>query len=74
MSQRMSARMSNLLPEMQNLQLKVTEARQSGNHYEIAKASHDLYDFMKTKQINPLKTMMVPLAMVSSKTIIRAVI
>lgn len=49
---------------MQVLQLKMTEARQSGNHLDVARYSQELMQFMKEKNLNPLKNMIVPLAQV----------
>lgn len=57
--------MNNYLPQLQAIQLKMTEARQMGNQLEAAKYSQDLVLFMKAKGLNPLKNMIVPLAQVS---------
>lgn len=65
MAQRNAARMNNCLPQMQVLQMKMTEARQTGNQYETMKYSQELMQFMREKQLNPLKNMIVPLAQVS---------
>lgn len=65
MAQKNAARMNNHLPQMQVLQLKMTEARQSGNQLDAMRYSQDLIHFMKEKQLNPLKNMIVPLAQVS---------
>lgn len=62
MSQRNSAKMNNNLPQMQVLQMKLTEARQSGNVVDAARYSQELVTFMKEKELNPLKNMLVPLA------------
>nr|CAI5833194.1 unnamed protein product [Callosobruchus analis] len=61
-AQRNAAKMNNYLPQMQTLQLKLTEARQSGNSLEAARYSQELMLFMKEKNLNPLKNMVVPLA------------
>lgn len=61
-SQRNAAKMNNYLPQMQALQLRMTEARQSGNHIETARYSQELMLFMKEKGLNPFKNMIVPLA------------
>ncbi|VEN58489.1 unnamed protein product [Callosobruchus maculatus] len=61
-AQRNAAKMNNYLPQMQALQLKLTEARQSGNSLEAARYSQELMLFMKEKNLNPLKNMVVPLA------------
>lgn len=62
MAQRNAARMSNNLPQMQFLQMKLTESRQMGNPLEAARYAQELMLFMKEKQISPLRNMMVPLA------------
>lgn len=63
-SQRNAARMNNYLPQLQTIQLKLTEARQNGNELEAARYSQELMLFMKEKGLNPLKNMIVPLAQV----------
>jgi YidC/Oxa1 family membrane protein insertase len=62
MSQRNSAIMNNNLPEIQLLQMKMTQARQTGNQLESARYAQEMMLFMKEKGLNPLKNMMVPLA------------
>lgn len=62
MSQRNAAKMGNNLPQMQVLQMKMTEARQSGNPVESARYGQEMMMFMKEKNLNPLKNMVVPLA------------
>ncbi|CAK1580969.1 unnamed protein product [Parnassius mnemosyne] len=62
MSQRNTAVMNNHLPEIQVLQLKMTEARQTGNQLEAARYAQEMMTFMKEKGLNPLKNMLVPLA------------
>ncbi|KDR14241.1 mitochondrial inner membrane protein OXA1L [Zootermopsis nevadensis] len=62
MSQRNSAKMSNNLPQLQVLQLKMTEARQTGNQLEAARYAQELSSFMKEKDLNPFKNIVVPLA------------
>lgn len=62
MAQRNAAKMNNHLPQMQVIQLKMTEARQSGNQMEVARYSQELMMFMKEKNVNPFKNMIVPLA------------
>ncbi|XP_049828225.1 mitochondrial inner membrane protein OXA1L isoform X1 [Schistocerca gregaria] len=61
-AQRNSAKMNNNLPQLQVLQLKMTEARQMGNAMEAARYAQELSAFMKEKEINPFKNMLVPLA------------
>lgn len=62
MAQRNAAKMSNNMPQMQVLQMKMTEARQSGNPVESARYAQEMMTFMKSKNLNPLKNMIVPLA------------
>lgn len=62
MSQRNAAKMSNNMPQIQCLQLKMTEARQAGNSIESARYAQEMMIFMKEKNLNPLKNMIVPLA------------
>ncbi|KAL0821174.1 hypothetical protein ABMA28_005793 [Loxostege sticticalis] len=62
MSQRNSATMNNNLPEIQLLQLKMTQARQTGNQLESARYAQEMMAFMKEKGLNPLKNLLVPLA------------
>ncbi|XP_026750020.1 mitochondrial inner membrane protein OXA1L [Galleria mellonella] len=62
LSQRNTAAMNNNLPEIQLLQLKMTQARQSGNQLETARYAQEMMMFMKEKGLNPLKNMIVPLA------------
>lgn len=62
MSQRNAAKMSNNMPQIQCLQLKMTEARQAGNSIESARYAQEMMMFMKEKNLNPLKNMIVPLA------------
>jgi YidC/Oxa1 family membrane protein insertase len=62
MSQRNAAKMGNHLPQMQVLQMKLTDARQCGNAIDAARYSQELVAFMKEKELNPLKNMIVPLA------------
>lgn len=62
LSQRNTAVMNNNLPEIQVLQLKMTEARQTGNQLEAARYAQEMMAFMKEKGLNPLKNVLVPLA------------
>lgn len=62
MAQRNAAKMSNNMPQMQVLQIKMTEARQAGNPVESARYAQEMMSFMKSKDLNPLKNMIVPLA------------
>lgn len=67
-AQRNAAKMNNYLPQMQVLQLKMTEARQTGNQIDTARYSQELMLFMKEKNVNPFKNMIVPLAQVNPTT------
>lgn len=62
MAQRNAAKMNNNLPQMQVLQMKMTEARQSGNAIESARYAQEMVQFMREKDMNPFKNMLVPLA------------
>lgn len=62
MAQRNGAKLANNMPQLQHLQAKLTEARQMGNQLEAARYSQAMMEFMKDKQVNPLKNMIVPLA------------
>lgn len=62
LAQRNAAKMNNTMPQMQMLQMKLTEARQTGDALGAARYSQELMFFMKEKGLNPLKNMMVPLA------------
>lgn len=61
-SQRNTANMNNNLPEIQLLQMKMTQARQTGNQLEAARYAQEMMQFMKEKGMNPLKNMIVPIA------------
>ncbi|CAN8001086.1 unnamed protein product [Ixodes pacificus] len=59
--QKNSIHMNNHLPQMQILQAKLSEARSCGNQMEAARYANELMLFMKEKQINPLKNMIIPM-------------
>lgn len=61
-TQRNAARMNNYLPQMQAIQLKMNEAQQSGNQIESSRYAQELVLFMREKNVNPLKNMLVPFA------------
>uniref|UniRef100_A0A0K8S539 Membrane insertase YidC/Oxa/ALB C-terminal domain-containing protein n=1 Tax=Lygus hesperus TaxID=30085 RepID=A0A0K8S539_LYGHE len=61
MSQRNAAKMNNNSPEMQAIQLKMSEARERGDRLDAARYAQEMMEFMKTKGLNPLKNMVVPL-------------
>ena len=61
-AQQNGAKMNNNLPQMQILQTRMSDARQSGNAIDAARYSQELVQFMKDKDLNPLKNMIVPLA------------
>lgn len=60
-TQRNSAKLANVSPQMEALQLKITDARQSGDQMQVSRYTHELMEFMKEKNVNPIKSMMVPL-------------
>ncbi|XP_066256093.1 mitochondrial inner membrane protein OXA1L [Euwallacea similis] len=60
-AQRNAAKMNNVLPQMQALQLKMTESRQTGDALNTARYSQELMLMMREKGVNPLKNMLVPL-------------
>ncbi|XP_069674457.1 mitochondrial inner membrane protein OXA1L [Periplaneta americana] len=62
MAQRNAAKMTNNMPQLQTLQLKMTEARQTGNQLEAARYAQEMVMFMKEKELNPMKNVLVPLA------------
>ncbi|XP_031619688.1 mitochondrial inner membrane protein OXA1L isoform X2 [Contarinia nasturtii] len=61
-TQRNAATMRNVMPEMQEIQNKITEARQMGNSVEYAQCNQELMQLMKSKGFNPMKNMLVPIA------------
>lgn len=63
-AQRNAAIMNNHMPRLQELQVKMSEARQSGNNLDAARYGQEMMVFMKEKKLNPLKNMIVPLAQV----------
>lgn len=61
-AQRNAAIMRNVMPEMQDVQNRITEARQMGNSVEYAHANQELMQLMKSRGFNPLKNMLIPFA------------
>ncbi|XP_069956718.1 mitochondrial inner membrane protein OXA1L isoform X1 [Cherax quadricarinatus] len=61
-AQRNAAKMNNNLPQLQILQIKMTEARNCGDQLNAARYSQEMVEFMKEKEINPMKNLIVPLA------------
>lgn len=59
--QKNSIHMNNNLPQMQLLQAKMSEARSTGNQMEAARYASELMTFMKEKNVNPIKNMIIPL-------------
>ncbi|XP_044197552.1 mitochondrial inner membrane protein OXA1L [Thunnus albacares] len=59
--QREAAKLNNVMPEMTKLTTRMTEAKQSGNKFEFAKAYSDLNLFQKKHDVNPLRGFLVPL-------------
>lgn len=60
-AQRNAAKMTNNMPQLQVLQQKMTDARQSGNAIQSAQMAYEIQQFMKEKGLNPFKNLMVPL-------------
>ncbi|KAK6627336.1 hypothetical protein RUM44_009813 [Polyplax serrata] len=50
--------MQNNMPELQVLQMKVSEARQTGNYYDAAHYVAELQNFMKEKNIGAFSTLL----------------
>lgn len=61
-AQRNAANMRNVMPEMQEIQTRINEARKMGNAIEYAQANQELMVLMQTKGFNPLKNMLIPFA------------
>uniref|UniRef100_T1JM00 Membrane insertase YidC/Oxa/ALB C-terminal domain-containing protein n=1 Tax=Strigamia maritima TaxID=126957 RepID=T1JM00_STRMM len=61
-AQRNAAHFNNHMPQMQLLQLKMTDARKCGNAMMAAKYANEMALFMKEKNLNPFKNMLVPMA------------
>ncbi|XP_077598575.1 mitochondrial inner membrane protein OXA1L isoform X2 [Stigmatopora nigra] len=59
--QREAAKLNNVMPEMSRLSAKMTEAKQSGNKFDFAKAYSDLTLFQKKHDVNPFRGFLVPL-------------
>ena len=57
MSQKNTAIMTNIAPEMQALQNKITDSRKRGDMYDAAKYTMEMTKFQKESGINPLKSM-----------------
>lgn len=63
-SQQNAALMRNIMPEMQEIQNKITEARQMGNAVAYAEHNQELIAMMQSKGVNPIKNLLVPMAQV----------
>lgn len=61
-TQRNAAKMRNDMPQMQEIQNKITEARQMGNPVELAQYNQQLMTLMRQNGTNPLKSMLIPFA------------
>ncbi|XP_051937833.1 mitochondrial inner membrane protein OXA1L [Hippocampus zosterae] len=59
--QREAAKLNNVMPEMTRLNSRMTEAKQSGNKFEFAKAYSDLTLFQKKHDVNPIRGFLIPL-------------
>jgi len=62
LTQRNAAKMHNNMPQMQVLQMKMTEARQMGDSINSARYAQEMLKFMKEKKLSPFKNMIVPFA------------
>uniref|UniRef100_A0A3P8UWU4 OXA1L mitochondrial inner membrane protein n=1 Tax=Cynoglossus semilaevis TaxID=244447 RepID=A0A3P8UWU4_CYNSE len=58
--QREAAKLNNIMPDMVRLNNKMSEAKQSGNKFEFAKAYSELEMCQKKHGVNSLKTFLVP--------------
>ncbi|XP_003741477.1 mitochondrial inner membrane protein OXA1L [Galendromus occidentalis] len=56
-AQRNATVMNNYMPELQRHQLKLREARESGDILEASKAGNELAKFTKEKNVNPLSSL-----------------
>ncbi|CAG2105639.1 unnamed protein product, partial [Medioppia subpectinata] len=61
-AQRNAMKMNQVMPQLQELQQKSTNARLSGNQFEFAKYVQQQQDLMTKNDISPFKSMLVPLA------------
>ncbi|XP_029310638.1 mitochondrial inner membrane protein OXA1L [Cottoperca gobio] len=59
--QREAAKLNNVMPQISKLNSRLSEAKQSGNHFEFSKAYSDLNLFQKKHDVNPLRGFLVPL-------------
>lgn len=57
-SQRNAAKMSRVMPQMQVLQEKMTEARQRGDEYEAAEAGMEIQKYSKKHNLSPFSSVM----------------
>ncbi|KAL6424682.1 hypothetical protein ACFW04_009979 [Cataglyphis niger] len=60
-AQKNMIKFSNHMPAIQELQAKLTEARQCGDHIESARCATELMQYMKKNNISALKNFIVPL-------------
>ncbi|KAK5848281.1 hypothetical protein PBY51_005909 [Eleginops maclovinus] len=59
--QREAAKLNNVMPELSKLNARMSEAKNSGNKFDFAKAYSDLNLFQKKHDVNPLRGFLVPL-------------
>ncbi|EFN71509.1 Mitochondrial inner membrane protein OXA1L [Camponotus floridanus] len=52
---------SNCMPVITELQMKMTEARQNGDHFESARIANEMMQYMKKNDVSPVKNFIVPL-------------
>lgn len=54
-SQRSAVKMRKISPQMMHYQEKMSDAKATGNTLEVARATHELIEFMKINNFSPLK-------------------
>lgn len=60
-AQKNAINFSNHMPVITQLQMKMTDARQCGDHIESARAAQELMEYMKKSNVSVLKNFIVPL-------------
>ena len=63
-SQRNAAKMSRVMPKLQELQAKMTEARQRGDEYEAAAAGMEIQKYSQKHSIKPFASVVPMLVQV----------
>ncbi|XP_062992558.1 mitochondrial inner membrane protein OXA1L [Elgaria multicarinata webbii] len=59
--QREAVKLNNHMPQINKLTSRMSEAKQTGNQFEFAKAYSELNLYQKTHDVNPLRGFLVPL-------------